>query len=133
MKYRKLGDTGLDASILAFGGSSLGGEFGKIDESKGIRAVHVAIENGINLIDTAPYYGRTTAEMVLGKALRGIPREKYLPATKVGRYGKEQNDFDFSAERVTRSLDESLKRLGVKYVDFIRVHDLEFGSIDQIV
>src|SRR5215210_8392898 len=133
MKYRKLGDTGLDASILAFGGSSLGGEFGEIDESKGIRAVHVAIENGINLIDTAPYYGRTTAETVLGKALREIPREKYLLATKVGRYDKDQDGFDFSAEGVTRSVDESLERLGVDYVDFIQVHDLEFGSIDQIV
>src|SRR5438067_217538 len=133
MKYRKLGNTGLEASILAFGGSSLGGEFGKIDESKGIRAVHVAIENGINLIDTAPYYGRTTAETVLGKALREIPREKYLLATKVGRYGKEQKDFDFSAERVTKGLDESLERLGVDHVDFIQVHDMEFGNIDQIV
>src|SRR6476659_5883036 len=81
MNYRKLGNTGLDVSILAFGGSSLGGAFRDIDESECIRAVHVAIDSGINLIDTAPFYGLTKAERVLGKALREIPREKYLLAT----------------------------------------------------
>jgi L-galactose dehydrogenase len=133
MRYRKLGRTGLEVSIPAFGGSSLGSEFGPIDEAEGIRAVHVAVDNGINLIDTAPYYGRTTAETVLGKALRDIPREKYYLATKVGRYGKTQEGFDFSAERVTKSVDESLARLNVDYVDFIQVHDMEFGDVNQIV
>jgi L-galactose dehydrogenase len=133
MQYRKLGNTGIDVSVLAFGGSSLGGEFGQIDETKGIRTVHVAVDNGINLIDTAPYYGRTTAETVLGKALREIPREKYFLATKVGRYGKTMEEFDFSAERVTKSVDESLARLNVDYVDFIQVHDMEFGDVNQIV
>ncbi len=133
MKYNKLGNTGLEVSRLAFGGSSLGGAFRNIDEAEGIRAVHVAIDSGINLIDTAPYYGATQAEIVLGKALRDIPRDKYLLATKVARYGVGQNDFDFSAARVIRSVNESLARLGVESVDFIQVHDMEFGSIDQIV
>jgi L-galactose dehydrogenase len=133
MQHRKLGNTGLDVSILAFGGSSLGAEFGPIDEAEGIRTVHVAVDNGINLIDTAPYYGRTTAETVLGKALREIPRENYYLATKVGRYGKTQEEFDFSAARVTQSVDESLARLNVDYVDFVQVHDMEFGDVNQIV
>jgi L-galactose dehydrogenase len=133
MQFRKLGNTGLDVSILAFGGSSLGSEFEEIDEGEGVRTVHVAVDNGINLIDTAPYYGLTKAETVLGKALREIPREKYYLATKVGRYGKTQEDFDFSAQRVTQSVDESLLRLHVDYVDFIQVHDMEFGDIEQII
>ncbi len=133
MKYRKLGRTGLDVSVLGFGGSSLGNAFREIDDAEGIRTVHVAIDHGINLIDTAPFYGLTKAETVLGKALREIPREKYLLATKVARYGYKEADFDFSAERVTRSVDESLARLGVDYVDFIQVHDMEFGHVDQIV
>ena len=133
MKYRPLGRTGLDVSVVGFGGSSLGNAFREIDESEGIRTVHVAVDHGINLIDTAPFYGLTKAETVLGKALREIPREKYLLATKVARYGYKEEDFDFSAERVKRSLDESLARLGVEYVDFIQVHDMEFGSIEQIV
>jgi L-galactose dehydrogenase len=133
MKYRKLGNTGIDISVLGFGGSSLGSVFRKIDEAEGIRAVHVSVENGINLIDTAPFYGLTRAETVLGKALREIPRDKYCLATKVGRYGYKQKDFDFSAKRVTKSVDESLQRLGVDYVDFIQVHDMEFGHPDQII
>ena len=133
MNYRKLGNTGLDVSILAYGGSSLGSVFKEIDEAEGIRSVHTAIDHGINLIDTAPFYGLTKAETVLGKALREIPRDKYLLATKVARYGYKEQDFDFSAERVTRSVDESLERLGVEHIDFIQVHDMEFGSIDRIV
>jgi L-galactose dehydrogenase len=70
---------------------------------------------------------------VLGRALQGITRESYLLATKVGRYGSDIEDFDFSAGRVRRSVDESLGRLGVEHVDFIQVHDMEFGSITQIV
>lgn len=133
MQYRPLGNTGLNVSVLAFGGSSLGSVFREIDERAGIRAVHVAIDHGINLIDTAPFYGNTLAETVLGRALRDIPRDRYLLATKVARYGDNAEDFDFSADRVTRSVDESLSRLGVDTIDFIQVHDIEFGSIDRIV
>ncbi len=133
MKYRPLGRTGLEVSVLGFGGSSLGNAFREIDDSEGIRTVHVAVDNGINLIDTAPFYGLTKAETVLGKALREIPRDKYLLATKVARYGYKEENFDFSAERVTRSVDESLARLGVDYVDFVQIHDMEFGSIEQII
>ncbi|MGA2018305.1 MAG: aldo/keto reductase [Opitutaceae bacterium] len=133
MQYRTLGSTGVKVSALAFGGSSLGSAFRDIDESEGIRSVHVALDNGVNLIDTAPYYGATKAEAVLGRALRGVRRDRYLLATKVARYGPDLADFDFNADRVTRSVDESLSRLGVDYVDFIQVHDMEFGSLDQIV
>ncbi len=76
------------------------------------------------------YYGDTLAETVLGKALKSIPipRENYVLSTKCGRYG---SGFDFSAERVTKSVDESLQRLNVTYVDLIHCHDIEFGSLDQ--
>lgn len=133
MDYRTLGRTGIKVSALAFGGSSLGSAFRSIREADGIRAVHVALDHGINLIDTAPYYGATTAETVLGKALRTVARDRYYLATKVARYGPEIPDFDFSAARVTRSVDESLTRLGVDYVDFIQVHDMEFGDLEQII
>lgn len=133
MIYRTLGSTGIKVSALAYGGSSLGSAFREVDEAEGIRSVHVALDNGINLIDTAPYYGATKAETVLGKALKGIRRDRYVLATKVARYGPNLADFDFSAERVTRSVDESLARLGVDHVDFIQVHDMEFGDLRQIV
>lgn len=133
MQYRVLGATGVKVSALAYGGSSLGSEFRPIDEAEGIRSVHTALDHGINLIDTAPYYGRTTAETVLGKALKGVRRDRYVLATKVARHGKTQAEFDFSAARVKKCVDESLARLGVDHVDFIQVHDMEFGDIEQII
>ena len=133
MEYRTLGKTGLNVSALSFGASSLGGVFRNIDESEGIRTVHIAVDMGINLIDVSPFYGLTKAETVLGKALKEIPRDKYFLATKVGRYGYEEEDFDFSARRVTESVDESLHRLNIDHIDLLQCHDIEFGSLDQIV
>lgn len=133
MEYRILGQTGLQVSKLAFGGSSLGSVFRSVAEDDGIRTVHTALDHGINLIDTAPFYGLTKAESVLGKALKGVPRDRYLLATKVCRFGYKQEDFDFSAARVATSIDESLARLGIDHIDFIQVHDMEFGDIKQII
>ena len=131
MEYRVLGKTGLKVSALSLGASPLGSVFRPVDETEGIRTVHTAIDLGINLIDVSPYYGLTKAETVLGKALKKIPRDKYYVATKVGRYG--DNVFDFSAGRVIASLDESLARLNVDYVDILQCHDIEFGDLDQVV
>ncbi len=131
MEYRELGTTGLRVSALSFGASSLGGVFHAIDESEAMRTVRVALDLGINLIDVSPYYGLTKAETVLGRALKGIARDRYILATKVGRYGADE--FDFSAERVTASVDESLQRIGVEHIDIIECHDIEFGSLDQVV
>ncbi|MFN3649187.1 MAG: aldo/keto reductase [Armatimonadota bacterium] len=131
MEYRTLGNTGLQVSALSYGASPLGSVFRDIDEAEGIRTVHTALDLGINFIDCSPYYGLTRAETVLGKALATVPRESYYLATKVGRYGADR--FDFSARRVTRSVDESLARLGVEQIDLIQCHDIEFGSIEQVV
>lgn len=131
MEYRKLGNTGLDVSVLGYGASPLGSVFRNVDESVGIRTVHTAIDLGINFIDVSPYYGLTLAETVLGKALKELPRDAFYLATKVGRYGDAE--FDFSAERVIQSIDESLARLNVDYIDVIQCHDIEFGSLDQVV
>src|SRR5437867_1076202 len=87
--YRSLGDTGLQVSALSYGASPLGSVFRPIDEAEGIRTVHTALDLGINFIDVSPYYGLTRAEAVLGKALAAVPRDRYLLATKVGRYGQD--------------------------------------------
>jgi L-galactose dehydrogenase len=132
VEYRTLGKTGLKVSALGFGASSLGGGvFRAVEESEAIRTVHLALDLGVNIIDVSPFYGYTRAETVLGKALKGIPRDKYYLATKVGRYGDDE--FDFSAKRVTASIDESLARMGVDYVDIIQSHDNEYGNLDQVV
>jgi L-galactose dehydrogenase len=133
MKYRPLGRTGMNVSVLSFGASSLGGEFHTVDDEECTRTVHAAIDSGINFIDVSPFYGRFLAEIRLGIGLQGIPRDRYFLATKCGRYGTEPHDFDFSAARVTRSVDESLERLRADYLDIIQVHDMEFGDLRQIV
>lgn len=126
-------------SNLGFGASSLGGVFHDIREAEGIEAVHVAVDNGINFIDVSPYYGHLKAEIVLGKALKEIPRDKYYLSTKVGRYGRDGKNFwDYSAERVTASVYESMERLNIDYIDLINVHDVEFqgdlpGGLQKVV
>lgn len=134
MIYNELGKTGMRVSNLSFGASSLGGVFHDIREAEGIKAVHTAVDNGINFIDVSPYYGHYKAETVLGKALREIERDRYYLSTKVGRYGKDGiNTWDYSAERVTASVYESMERLGIDYIDLINVHDVEFADLNQIV
>ena len=129
MQYRELGKTGLKISNLSFGASSLGSVFHETKEAESIKAVEAAIEGGINFIDVSPYYGHYAAEMVLGKALKIIPREKYYLSTKVGRYGKDgKNTWDYSAKRATESVYESMERLNVDYIDIINVHDIEFQA-----
>lgn len=134
MKYKELGNTGLKISEIGYGASSLGGVFHSFDEGRGIDSVFAAIDAGINFIDVSPYYGHYKAETVLGKALKQIPRDKYYLSTKVGRYGEDgKNTWDYSAERVTRSVYESMERLNIDFIDIINVHDVEFADLNQIV
>ena len=133
MQYRKLGKTRLNVSLIGFGASPLGNEFGEIEEKEGERAVHFAIDQGINFFDVSPYYGLKLAETRLGKFLYGKRKKIYL-ATKMGRYGSSiPQDFDYSASRVRSSLEESLKRLQTDYIDVFQVHDIEFGRQEQII
>ncbi len=97
---------------------------------EGERAVHYAIDHGITYFDTAPYYGRTLSEERLGKALAG-KRDQVILSTKLGRYDKA--DFDFSADRVRSSIDESLQRLRTDHVDLLIAHDIEFGDREQVI
>jgi len=117
-------------SVVGFGGSPLGNEFGAVDSNEAKRAVAAAIEQGINFFDVAPYYGRTLAEERLGAALEG-KRDKVVLATKAGRY--DVAAFDFSAKRVRSSVEESLRRLRTDYIDVLTAHDIEFGDREQIV
>ncbi|MDR1631953.1 MAG: aldo/keto reductase [Dysgonamonadaceae bacterium] len=133
MNYKELGKTGMFVSNLSFGASSLGGVFHEVKEAEGIKAVHTAVDNGINFIDTSPYYGHLKAETVLGKALKNIERARYYLSTKVGRYGKDgKNIWDYSAKRVTESVFESMERLNVDYIDLVEVHDIEFADLELI-
>ena len=131
MEYRDLGQTGVQLPVLSFGASSLGQEFRPVDVNEALRSVHVALDCGLNFIDTSPFYGRGMSEVLLGVALRDVPRDSYMLGTKLGRY--DQQHFDFSAKRVVESVDVSLHRLGVDHLDICLCHDVEFVDMAQIV
>jgi aryl-alcohol dehydrogenase-like predicted oxidoreductase len=131
MKQRLLGRTGLEVPILAFGASSLGAEFRRVTVEEALASVRVALDLGINLIDTSPFYGRGMSEVLLGIALKDVPRESYTLCTKLGRY--DLGHFDFSAKRVAESVDVSLHRLGTDHLDIILCHDIEFVPMQQLV
>ncbi|MEI6659366.1 MAG: aldo/keto reductase [Planctomycetota bacterium] len=131
MKTRPLGQTGLQVPILSFGASSLGQEFRSVTLDEALGSVKAALDSGFNLIDTSPFYGRGMSEVLLGVALKSIPRDDYLLCTKLGRYSLEH--FDFSAKRVAESVDVSLHRLGTDHLDIILCHDIEFVPMQQIV
>jgi len=131
MQTRPLGKTGLDLPILSFGASSLGAEFHAIDVNEALKSVHVALANGMNFIDTSPYYGRGMSEVFLGVALEGVPRDSYVLSTKLGRYAPAH--FDFSPKRVAESIDVSLERLRTDHIDIILCHDVEFVDLDYVI
>lgn len=131
MQTRSLGRTGLELPILSFGASSLGQEFRSVKLDEALASVRVALDCGLNFIDTSPFYGRGMSEVLLGIALRDVPRESYTLCTKLGRYDLQH--FDFSAKRVAESVDVSLHRLGTDHLDIILCHDIEFVPMQQIV
>lgn len=131
MEHRPLGNTGLQLPILGFGASSLGQEFRQVDVGEALRSVRVALDEGMDFIDTSPFYGRGMSEVLLGVALRGVPRDSYRLCTKLGRYSGTH--FDFSARRVAESIDVSLERMKTDHLDIILCHDIEFVDMRQIV
>lgn len=135
IEYRQLGQTGMNLALIGMGGSGYGNVYRNFDEKESIDAVNYAIDCGINYIDTAYWYGQGQSELFLGKALKNIPRDKFFIGTKVGRYESKATEmFNFSAEKVTKSAEESLQRLQLDYVDILQIHDVEFApSIDVIV
>ncbi|MFM1749430.1 MAG: D-threo-aldose 1-dehydrogenase [Verrucomicrobiota bacterium] len=131
MQTRPLGRTGLQLPVLSFGASSLGAEFRSVTLDEALTSVRVALDSGLNFIDTSPFYGRGMSEVLLGIALKGVPRDSYTLCTKLGRY--DLGHFDFSAKRVAESIDVSLHRLGAGHLDIVLCHDIEFVPMQQIV
>ena len=135
-----LGTSGLEVTRLGLGCAALGGLYGDIPDEQAVQVVHRAFDLGLNLLDTAPLYGAGKSENRLGLALKGVPRENYVLASKVGRIlvptdgeNTEQGIFDnpppfkpvfdFSYDGVIRSFEESLERLGVDRIDILHIHD----------
>ncbi len=131
MERRKLGQTDLELSVISYGASSLGHAFRPVKMEAGLESVRVALELGITHIDTSAFYGRGISEVLLGVALRDVPRDQFTISTKLGRY--DEDKFDFRPERVVESVDTSLFRLGLEHLDIVFLHDVEFTDFKRSV
>jgi len=136
MPYRRFGRSGRLVSQLSLGASSFGNVYGTVQAEADCHAVTLAaLKAGVNLIDTAPWYGHGLSESVLGRALKDVPRGAYYISTKVCRYHPGTLEmFDFTYERTIASVHESLARLQLDYIDVIQIHDPEFApSLDLVL
>ena len=138
---KTLGRTGIPVTRLGLGCASLGGLYGDIPDQQATAVVKQALALGLNLLDTAPLYGYGKSEVRLGQALAGVPRDRYVLSTKVGRLlvsveeGDRSQDpqwgnpppvrpkFDFSYDAIMRSFEESLQRLNLDRIDILHIHD----------
>ena len=142
-----VGSTGVRVTRLGFGAASIGGLYHLVDHAVAMDTVAAALEVGVGDLDVAPQYGFGTSERRLGEGLRGVPRERYVLSTKVGRLIRRSGDvppgvradrppaqfpsvdpdlrivWDMSRDGVRRSLDESRERLGIERIDIAYIHD----------
>jgi len=123
-----LGRSGLRVSRVGLGASALGGVFGEVSERSAIATVHAALAAGVTLFDTAPAYGATRSERLLGRALRGAPRDGLVLSTKAGKTtdADGRDHFDYGEDAIRRSVDASAARLGVDVIDVVHLHDFEY-------
>ena len=119
MRYRKLGTSPLNVSEISLGSWLTYGV--GVDDPKAKRCVRAALDNGINFFDTSNIYGKGAAENSLAEALKGVPRDRYIVATKLF-FPMTDDDYGLSAKQIKKQLDASLKRLKVDYVDLYQCH-----------
>jgi aryl-alcohol dehydrogenase-like predicted oxidoreductase len=124
VEYITIPGTDLKASRIGLGTWAIGGwMWGGTDESESILTIHKAFDAGITLIDTAPIYGFGRSEEIVGKALKGLDRSKVVVATKLGLEWEGDKVFRNSTrERIRREVEDSLRRLGVDFIDLYQVH-----------
>lgn len=126
MIYRTLGRTGLSVSAVSLGGVAFGDMYGPLGSGTADACVRRAIELGVNLIDTSPYYGATKSEAVLGPILADGLRDRVILCSKAGRNGLA--DFDFTTHAMRASVEASLQRLHTDHLDILIAHDIEFAE-----
>ena len=120
---KTLGSTGLEVTRLGLGCAPLGGLYGDISEEQATEVVQRALALGLNLIDTAPLYGSGKSEKRVGAGVKGVARDSYILATKVGHpIGPEEDDKGLSREHILRECDRSLARLGTDWIDLYYMH-----------
>jgi len=129
MQTRTLGNTGLEVTIIGFGAMTIGGAFGPVDDGESNRALHAAIDGGMNFIDTSDAYGAGRSENVIGKFLKErSDRDKILIFTKGGN-NMQTGETDFTPEYIANALAGSLKRLGVEPIDLYLLHNPKVSNM----
>jgi D-threo-aldose 1-dehydrogenase len=126
IETKPLGKNSLQVTAFGLGAAPLANLYGTVSEADAIATVQAAYQSGVRLFDTAPLYGLGVSEERVGKALSEFPRDSYVISTKIGRVLNEDRSgyvFDYSRDGVLRSLESSLGRLGVEYVDILHIHD----------
>lgn len=121
MKYRALGNTGLQVSEVSFGTWGIGGDWGQSDDAEGLRGLEFAMEQGVNFFDTADVYGSGHAEELLAKATKGKEDDVHI-ATKFCRAGDIHDPNTYSGESIRRFCEGSLKRLQRERIDLYQIH-----------
>jgi aryl-alcohol dehydrogenase-like predicted oxidoreductase len=139
MKYRRLGDTEIEVSEVGFGVWTVStGWWGEVDDEKSVRLLRQAHERGINYFDTADTYGSGKGETLLADAFSGM-RDEVVISTKIGydfyshtqRRGQQERPQDWSEDFIRFALEQSLKRLGTDYVDFLQLHNTKMEAVEN--
>ena len=127
MEYRKLGNSGMYVSEIAYGNWITHGS--QVEQEAAIKCVRTALDCGITTLDTADVYAGTKAESVLGKALKGVRRESYELFTKVyWPTGSGKNDRGLSRKHIMESVHASLKRLNTDHIDLYQFHRFDYET-----
>jgi aryl-alcohol dehydrogenase-like predicted oxidoreductase len=139
MKYRNLAGTDIEVSEVGFGVWTVStGWWGEVDDERSVRLLRRAFEKGINYFDTADTYGSGLGETLLADAFGGM-REEVVISTKIGydfynhtqRRGQQERPQDWSENFIRFALEQSLKRLGTDYIDFLQLHNTKIDAIEN--
>ena len=142
LPYRPLGRTDMTVSPVSFGAWAIGGTWGPVDDDESMRALHAAVDSGVNFIDTADVYGDGRSERLVARLRRERPLERVWVATKAGRRLPAQTPEGYSRENLTAWVERSLRNLEVEAVDLLQLHCPHpavydrpevFGHLDALV
>lgn len=142
MDYRRLGRTDMTVSAISFGAWAIGGSWGAVDDEASMRALHAAVDAGVNFIDTADVYGDGRSERLVARLRRERPGDTIHVATKAGRRLPQQTCEGYSRDNLTGWVDRSLRNLEVEAIDLLQLHcpptalyarPEVFGFLDDLV
>jgi len=122
MNYRPYGRTGVDISEISFGAWAIGGTWGEVDDTESMAALHAALDNGVNFIDTADVYGDGRSERLIARLRKERPSDPFFVATKAGRRLDPHTAEGYCAEKLEPFIDRSRANLEMETLDLVQLH-----------